>query len=98
MPTLKAMFKRLNGAAPAMPPMIPTRPAPSTMPSSAASSPAQQENFCSTADVVFAAALAPDKPVLEDFVSGVPVEEDNPVDSCEIKVAVALQGVAGGAE
>jgi hypothetical protein len=25
--------------------------------------------------VVFAAALAPDKPVLEDFVSGVPVNE-----------------------
>ncbi len=53
--------------------------------------------FLQTADMVFAAALAPDKPVLEDFVSGVPVEEANPVDSCEIKVAVALQGVAGGA-
>ena len=42
---------------------------------------------------MFAAALAPDKPVLEDFVAGVPVNEDNPVDSCEIKVAVTLQGV-----
>jgi hypothetical protein len=58
--------------------------------------PGAQENFCRTADVVFAAALAPDKPVLEDFVSGVPVNEATPVDSCEIKVAVALQGVQAG--
>ena len=58
--------------------------------------PGEQANFCRTADVVFAAALAPDKPVLEDFVSGVPVNEANPVDSCEIKVAVALQGVQAG--
>ena len=58
--------------------------------------PGAAENFCRTADMVFAAALAPDKPVLEDFVSGVPVNEDNPVDSCEIKVAVTLQGVAVG--
>ena len=39
---------------------------------------------------------AADKPILEDFVSGVPVDEANPVDSCEIKVAVALQGVEAG--
>ena len=58
--------------------------------------PGAHENFCRTADVVFAAALAPDKPVLEDFVSGVPVNEATPVDSCEIKVAVALQGVQAG--
>lgn len=58
--------------------------------------PGEAENFCKAADIVFAAALAPDKPVLEDFVSGVPVNEANPVDSCEIKVAVALQGVAAG--
>ncbi len=60
--------------------------------------PGAHANFCKTADVVFAAALAPDKPVLEDFVSGVPANEANPVDSCEIKVAVALQGVAAGPE
>ena len=60
--------------------------------------PGAHDNFCKTADVVFAAALAPDKPVLEDFVSGVPVNEANPVDSCEIKVAVALQGVQVGPE
>jgi hypothetical protein len=58
--------------------------------------PGAAENFCKAADIVFAAALAPDKPVLEDFVAGVPVEETSPVDSCEIKVGVALQGVAVG--
>jgi hypothetical protein len=58
--------------------------------------PGEAANFCKTADIVFAAALAPDKPVLEDFVAGVPVEENSPVDSCEISVGVALQGVAAG--
>ena len=58
--------------------------------------PGAASDFCRTADVVFAAALAPDKPVLEDFVAGVPVEEANPVDACEIKVAMTLQGVAAG--
>lgn len=56
--------------------------------------PGAAENFCKAADIVFAAALAPDKPVLEDFVAGVPVYENNPVDSCEIKVTATLQGVA----
>ena len=56
--------------------------------------PGAHENFCKTADIVFAAALAPDKPVLEDFVAGVPVQEQSPVDMCEIKVGVSLQGVA----
>ena len=58
--------------------------------------PGAAADFCKTADIVFAAALAPDKPVLEDFVAGVPVEENNPVDACEVKVAVTLQGVAAG--
>ena len=58
--------------------------------------PGAHDNFCRTAELVFAAALAPDKPILEDFVSGVPVNESSPVDSCEIKVAVALQGVQAG--
>ncbi len=49
--------------------------------------PGAAANFCKTADIVFAAALAPDKPVLEDFVAGVPVYENNPVDACEVKVA-----------
>ncbi len=58
--------------------------------------PGAHENFCKTADIVFAAALAPDKPVLEDFVSGVPVNEATPVDTCEIKVGVTFQGVQAG--
>jgi hypothetical protein len=58
--------------------------------------PGAAENFCKAADIVFAAALAPDKPVLEDFVAGVPVEEAIPVDTCEIQVSVTLQGVAVG--
>lgn len=55
--------------------------------------PGAHADFCHAADLVFAAALAPDKPVLEDFVSGVPVNEANPVNSCEIKVATSLTGV-----
>src|SRR5476651_2099587 len=58
--------------------------------------PGAHADFCHTAAIVFAAALAPDKPVLEDFVSGVPVNEANPVNSCEIRVATSLQGVQAG--
>ncbi|HKD46611.1 MAG TPA: hypothetical protein VKB67_02910 [Rhizomicrobium sp.] len=58
--------------------------------------PGAAADFCKTADIVFAAALAPDKPVLEDFVAGVPVEENNPVSACEVKVGLTLQGVAVG--
>jgi hypothetical protein len=60
--------------------------------------PGQHDNFCRSANIVFAAALAPDKPMLEDFVSGVPVNEANPVDSCEITVAMTLQGVQAGTQ
>ena len=55
--------------------------------------PGAHEGFCNTVQVVFDAALAPDKPVLEDFVSGVPVHEKNPLDACEIQVAMNLTGV-----
>ncbi len=58
--------------------------------------PGAAADFCKTADIVFAAALAPDKPVLEDFVAGVPVAESNPVNACEVKVGLTLQGVAIG--
>ncbi len=94
--TLKTMFKRLNGtrAGDAAYDAYKTRAI--NHAEQRRIKPGEQENFCRTARVVFAAALAPDKPVLEDFVSGVPVEEANPVDSCEIKVAVALQGVQAG--
>jgi hypothetical protein len=94
--TLKAMFKRLNGsrAGDAAYDAYKTRAI--NHAEQRRIKPGEQENFCRTAKVVFEAALAPDKPVLEDFVSGVPVNEANPVDSCEIKVAVALQGVEAG--
>jgi hypothetical protein len=93
---LKAMFKRLNGnrAGEAAYDSFKTRAI--NHAEQRRIKPGAHANFCKTADVVFAAALAPDKPVLEDFVSGVPVNEASPVDTCEIKVAVALQGVQAG--
>ena len=94
--TLKAMFKRLNGAREGDAAYDAYKTRAINHAEQRRIKPGQQENFCRTARVVFEAALAPDKPVLEDFVSGVPVEEANPVDSCEIKVAVALQGVEAG--
>ena len=94
--TMMRMFKRLNGnrAGDAAYDSFKTRAIAHA--EQRRTKPGAHANFCRTADVVFAAALAPDKPVLEDFVSGVPVNEANPVDSCEIKVAVALQGVQAG--
>jgi hypothetical protein len=49
--------------------------------------------YCHEADTVFAAALAPAKPSLASFVSGVTVQEDSPVNSCEVRVAVSLGGM-----
>ena len=94
--TLKAMFKRLNGARAGDAAYDAYKTRAINHAEQRRIKPGEQENFCRTARVVFAAALAPDKPVLEDFVSGVPVDEANPVNSCEIKVAVALQGVQAG--
>jgi len=53
-------------------------------------------DFCKAADLVFAAALAPEKPTLANFVAGVPVEEASPVNSCAINVAVGLTGAQVG--
>ena len=94
--TMMRMFKRLNGnrAGDAAYDSFKTRAIAHA--EQRRTKPGAHADFCRTADVVFAAALAPDKPALEDFVSGVPVNEANPVDSCEIKVAVALQGVQAG--
>jgi acetyl-CoA acetyltransferase len=94
--TLKAMFKRLNGARAGDAAYDSYKTRAINHAEQRRIKPGEQQNFCRTALVVFAAALAPDKPVLEDFVSGVPVEEANPVDTCDIKVAVALQGVEAG--
>ena len=52
--------------------------------------------YCQEAGNVFAAALTPAKPTLAVFVSGVTVQEQSPVDSCQIRVAVSLGG-AGSA-
>ncbi|HUE66334.1 MAG TPA: hypothetical protein VMO78_18345 [Rhizomicrobium sp.] len=94
--TLKAMFMRMNGARAGDAAYDAYKTRAINHAEQRRIKPGQQENFCRTAKVVFAAALAPDKPMLDDFVSGVPVEEANPVDSCEIKVVVALQGVEAG--
>ena len=54
-------------------------------------------NFCQSADLVLAAANAPAKPALKDFVAGVPVaESETPVDSCAVKVDVSFKGVQAG--
>ncbi len=94
--TMMRMFKRLNGNARGDAAYDQFKTRAIAHAEQRRTKPGAHANFCKTADVVFAAALAPDKPVLEDFVSGVPVNEANPVDSCEIKVAVALQGVQAG--
>jgi hypothetical protein len=94
--TLKTMFKRLNGARAGEAAYDSFKTRAINHAEQRRIKPGAHVNFCRTAGLVFAAALAPDKPVLEDFVSGVPVNEANPVDSCEIKVAVALQGVHAG--
>jgi hypothetical protein len=52
----------------------------------------QMNDFCQSADLVFAAALAPQKPSLNDFVSGVPVADESPVGKCEVQVALTLKG------
>lgn len=51
-------------------------------------------DFCSAADLVFAAALGPQKPSLSDFVAGVPIHDvdDSGVGKCDIQVAMTLQG------
>ena len=94
--TMLKMFKRLNGNAAGNAAYDSFKTRAIAHAEQRRTKPGAHDNFCRTAEVVFAAALAPDKPVLEDFVSGVPVKEANPVDSCEITVAVALQGVQAG--
>jgi len=59
------------------------------------------DDFCSAAGQVFAAALAPEKPSLKDFVGGVPVSDvaaaqNNPIGTCGVEVAVTLQGAMAG--
>jgi hypothetical protein len=53
------------------------------------------QGYCHEAAAVFASALAPTKPTLAAFVSGVTVQEESPVNSCDIRVASALPGLGG---
>ena len=51
--------------------------------------------YCKEAASVFTAALAPAKPSLAAFVSGITIEEQSPVNSCDIRVASSLKGLSG---
>ena len=93
---LLAMFKRLNGVAKGNAAYDSYKTRAIAHAEQRRTKPGAHDSFCATAQIVFDAALAPDKPVLEDFVSGVPVNEANPVDICQISVAVSLQGVQAG--
>lgn len=55
-------------------------------------------DFCSSASLVFAAALAAQKPPLTEFVQGVPVAnvDESPVGRCEVQVALTLSGAKAG--
>jgi hypothetical protein len=54
-------------------------------------------DFCTAANLVISAALAPERPSLNDFVGGVQVRDiEGPVQSCQIEVAVTLQGAMAG--
>ncbi len=94
--TMLSMFKRLYGSARGNAAYDAYKTRAIAHAEQRRTKPGAHADFCRTADIVFAAALAPDKPMLEDFVSGVPVNEANPVDTCQIKVAMTLQGVQAG--
>jgi hypothetical protein len=54
----------------------------------------QITDFCASANLVFDAALAANKPSLNEFVAGVPVHDtnDSNISSCDIRVPLTLQG------
>jgi hypothetical protein len=87
---LEKMFKRLFGAGSgeAQYHAFKTRLANNSSMRSISNNP----DYCHVAGQVFDAALAANKPTLTDFVSGIPVTDPSPVDSCEIRVAVGLVG------
>jgi hypothetical protein len=51
-------------------------------------------DYCQQARQVFSAALIADKPSLADFVATVPVTDESPVNSCEIRVAGSLSNLS----
>jgi len=92
------MFKRLQGAAKGNAAYDSYKTRAIAHAEQRRTKPGAHDNFCKGADIVFAAALAPDKPVLADLVSGIEVKEASPVDACEIRVAMTLEGVKAGAD
>lgn len=53
--------------------------------------------FCHSADLVLAAANGPQKPLLKEFVAGVPIRDtESPVETCAVKVNVGFKGVQAG--
>ena len=95
---LLSMFKRLNGVREGNAAYDSYKTRAIAHAEQRRTKPGAHESFCAAAQIVFEAALAPDKPVLEDFVSGVPVNEANPVDTCEIRVATSLTGTQAGGD
>ncbi|MGA9793942.1 MAG: hypothetical protein WBQ17_00270 [Rhizomicrobium sp.] len=55
-------------------------------------------DYCQQARQVFAAALVANKPTLADFAASVPVIDESPVNSCEIRVAGGLSSMAARRE
>lgn len=93
--TLEKMFKRLFGGRPGEDAYhaFKTRMAND----SSIRSIRDNSNYCQETSNAFASALVPAKPTLTAFVSSISVQEQSPVDSCEIRVAVSLPGAASPA-
>lgn len=51
-------------------------------------------SYCRDASLIFGTALAASKPSLRDFVAGVEVVDDYPVNSCQMRVRVGFDGMA----
>jgi hypothetical protein len=90
--TLERMFKRLFGGGPgeAQYHAFKTRLAND----SSMRSIHNNVDYCQQARQVFAAALVSQRPALADFVATVPVVDESPVNSCEIRVAGSLSNVS----
>jgi hypothetical protein len=92
---LMAMFKRVLGAAKGNREYDSFKTRAIANADKRRTKPGAHDNFCANALIVFDAALAPDKPVLEDFASSVPVYEPNPVTVCAVTVAMNLPAASG---
>lgn len=90
--TLEHMFKRLfgDGRGEAQYHAFKTRLANDSSMRSILDNP----GYCQEARQVFAAALVPERPGLANFVATVPVTDESPVNSCEIRVAGGLSNLS----